>query len=145
MTTAQTDDELVHARSEVRHLRETVEALRFELEKAGARLATERQRAAAEREAERERAREGMHAMRERLEAGVVERDASVRAALAQSGDEVTQLRATVEALRASLIAARDGSNALRDVGERGFRGERDELHETIAVLRARLEAADVG
>lgn len=144
-TAAQTDDELAYARTELRQLRETVEVLRIELEDAGRRLAQERQRATAEREAERERAREGMQAMRERLQEAVAEREDAVRAAFAQSADEVAQLKATVETLRASLVAAREEATALRDAGERAFRGERDELHETIAVLRARLEAADAG
>ena len=124
MTTAQTDDELGHARAEVRHLRETVEALRFELEDSGARLGTER------------RARRG----RTGGPAGAGPRRRATRCASdskprssngtprcrPRSRSRPTRWRSSrrrSRRLRASLVAARDDANALRDAGERGVPG----------------------
>jgi hypothetical protein len=142
---SQADDDLGLARAEIRQLRATIDALRAELEESEAKRFADRQRAAAEQEADRERARESIDAMRARLEISVVEQNAAVQSALAHASDEVAQLKAMVEVLRSSLTAAREDAAAFRDAGERTFRAEREELHETIAVLRGRLETLDAG
>jgi len=143
MVTPETDGDLAHARAEIRQLRETIDALRVELEDGEAMRFAERQRAAAEREADRERARESADALRKQLEISVVERNAAVQTALAQSSDEVAQLEAMVDKLRAALTVASEEATTLRDAGERAFRAEREELHETITVLRSHLETRD--
>jgi hypothetical protein len=142
---AGTDDDLGRARAEVRQLREMIDVLRTELEAAGEQLVMDRQRGAAEREAERRQAREGVNVLRERLESAFVERNAAVQAVIAQSADELAQLKATVEALRSALIAAHEDAAQARDERERAFRAERQQLHEIIATLRARLELSDAG
>jgi hypothetical protein len=50
-----------------------------------------------------------------------------------------------VEALRSALSAAHADATQARDERERAFRGEREQLHEIIAALRARLELSDAG
>ncbi len=143
MVVAGTDQDLARALSEMRQLRSTIDALRLALEECGSTLDAERRRAAAQQEADREQTRQGMEAMREQLDAAVIERREAVQAALAQSADEVAQLHATIEAMHRALAAERDDAAARRDTAERAFRAEREELHETIAVLRARLGGSD--
>ena len=131
--------------SETRHLRETIVALRTELEAASARLETERQRGAAQHEHDRARAAESIGALREQLEGAVVERNAAVQSALVQSADEVAQQQLTIVELRRTLEAER--ADAARDLGasERAARAERDHLQDIISALRVRLESTDGG
>ena len=68
-----------------------------------------------------------------------------MQAVIAQSADELAQLKATVEALRSALIAAHEDATQARDEHERAFRAEREQLHEIITALRARLELSDAG
>ena len=105
----ETNDELEQHRSETRHLRETIGALR------------------------------------EQLEAAIVERNAAVQAAFAQSADELAQQQQTIIELRRSVESERADAARAREAGERAARSERDQLQEIIAALRARLEPADGG
>ena len=106
-------------------------------------LASERQRWAVEREAERLQAREMVDALRIELESSVLERNAAVQAAAAQAADEVAQLRATIDELRGALVSAQAESKRERDVLDRSFREEREQLQGTISALRTQMEMTD--
>jgi hypothetical protein len=74
----------------------------------------------------------------------MLERAAAVQAAIAQSSEEVAHLKDTVTEMRYALVAARHDGLEARAAAERAFRDEREQLHNIIAALRARLEASDV-
>ena len=137
------NDNLGNTGLELRQLRDTIDALRAELEAANARLGAERQRAVAQQEHDRLHARESVDALRDRLETAVAERSAAVQAALAQSADEVTQLKATVETLRRALETARADADQSKESSARAARDEHKQLHEIITALRARLESSN--
>jgi hypothetical protein len=144
MVSAETDEDLAVARAEVRQLREMIDVLRGELEESEARLVAERRRAAARQELDRDHGRQGVDALRVQLEAAVIERNAAVQATLAQSADEIAQLKAMIEALRGALGDAHQDATTAREAQDRAFRAERGHLHEMIAALRERLETSNV-
>ena len=131
------------ARSEVRELRETIVVLRTALEDADASMTSERQRMLADLEAHSEAARSEVAALRVKLEAALLDQRVAVQSALAQSADELAQLRETIEALRAALAEALADAGAQRDELACAFRVERDHLHHPITELRTRLETVD--
>ena len=59
------------------------------------------------------------------------------------AADEIAQLRSTVDELRNALVSVQANADRARESLERSFRDEREQLHGTIAALRARLEATD--
>lgn len=82
-------------------------------------------------------------ALRGALEAEAAERDRVVQAAVRDAAEEIAQLKALAEEMRAALeIEALDHADALARQ-DQGFRDERNQLIATVKALRARLEAGD--
>ena len=80
-------------------------------------------------------------ALREALEAEAADRDRAVQAAVRDAAEEVAQLRALAEEMRAALEnEALDHADALARQ-DQGFRDERNQLIDTVKALRARLES----
>jgi len=68
---------------------------------------------------------------------------ASVQAAVQRSTEEIAQLEAAVQALRARLEEEDARRVDQLAEAEQRFRDEREQLTETIVALRVRLEAVD--
>jgi hypothetical protein len=122
------------------YLRSLVDQLRSELEEGAALLASERQRWRVDREADRLEARDVANALRVELESSVRERNAAVQAAAVQAADEVAQLKATIDELRSALESVQAEAKRERDLLDRRFREEREQLQGTISALRTRME-----
>ena len=95
---------------ELRHLRQTIHALRQELEERQAERSESIQRAIATSQGEIVQLKKTAAALRDALEAKQVEKDEAVQQAIADSTGEIGQLRATVRALRDELESLRSAN-----------------------------------
>ena len=101
------DDELHRAQTEIRHLRETIAALRAQLEEEHAGIDAAVQAAVAASRDEVEQLQATIQALRDQLQALLVSKDQAVQTVVAAGRDESRQLEATIAALRAKLEHAR--------------------------------------
>lgn len=101
--TAVESDELYLAQTEIRHLKDTIRALREELEKEQAGREDAVQAAVAASLEEIRQLREMIQSLREQLEALLASKEQAVQAVVATSHNEARQLQATIGALRGEL------------------------------------------
>ncbi len=106
MIDAPQDEELLVAQREIRHLKETITALRAEMEAMRAAHADELQGAASAADAEMRQLRDTAAALRDQLEVEVERGRQKAQDAERTARDEHEQLRDTIRALRDELEAA---------------------------------------
>jgi chromosome segregation ATPase len=127
------------ALGEMKHLRQTILAMREEMES----LRADRQQAGQEASEalndEIRHLRSTVGTMREQLENLQIEKQQQIQAVTAQSADEIRHLRETVQVLRNQLEArhAPPEPPPARDEGQR--------MHDLVFTLKDRLEHCDAG
>ena len=104
-------DDLHLAQTEIRHLRNTIGALREELEGLQFEKQQSVQRAVADAADEATQLKETAAALRDEMEGLQFEKNRAVQEAVANSTDEITQLKKTAQALRDEMEALRFEKN----------------------------------
>ncbi len=136
-------DESHLARTENRQLKETIGALRDELERMRFEKEQGVQQAVAAANDEIVQLKATVTALRDGLERMRFEKEQGVQQAVADANDEIVQLKATVTALRDELERNKFAYEGAMQERERALRDERNQLQQTIVALRKQIEERD--
>jgi len=134
-------EELYQAQTENRYLKDTISALREELEKTQIGHEANVQKALSAAGDEILQLKSSVSALRDELEKAQIASEENIQKALTTANDENTQLRSTIVTLRNELERAQITYEEKIQKLEQAARDELNQLQETARVLRGQLEA----
>ena len=134
-------EELYQAQTENRYLKETISALREELEKTQIGHEANVQKALTAANDEILQLKSSVSALRDELEKAQIISEENIQKALTTANDENAQLRSTIVTLRNELERAQITYEEKIQKLEQASRDEVNQLQETARVLRGQLEA----
>ena len=134
-------EELYQSQTENRYLKETISALREELEKTQIGHEANVQKALTAANDEILQLKSSVSALRDELEKAQLTSEENVQKALTTANDENAQLRSTIVTLRNELERAQITYEEKIQKVEKAARDEVNQLRETARVLRGQLEA----
>gem|GEM_PF-677731 len=133
-------EELYQAQTENRYLKDTISALREELEKTQIGHEANVQKALSAAGDEILQLKSSVSALRDELEKAQIASEENIQKALTTANDENTQLRSTIVTLRNELERAQITYEEKIQKLEQAARDELNQLQETARVLRGQLE-----
>ena len=138
----ETDRKDVDMNAEILHLRESISAMRDELEKANHDKLAAVQKARARAQDELDQLKATVQALRDQMEQQAVDRRAAVQAAVADGNEESSQLKETVQALRDEMEAMKFAhADAVQSIKSE-YEGQIAQMKDTIFAMREEMEQA---